>query len=154
MQRVVSSILIALILISQGLAALHPHSGITSGHSASELGRPHFHVHGSHSHGTPNHHAAEHRHNPEPEPAWPTSAIDAFSLHDEDAWYLSDSVVSTAQRSGDANTFNAFLSLPAVTFSGLSDSSGMLALDRHRFSAHQCSSARKLLFLRSVVMRC
>lgn len=154
MQRVVSSILIALILISQGLAALHAHSGITSGHSASELGRPHFHVHGSHSHGTPKHHAAEHRHDPEPEPAWPTPAIDAFPLHDEDAWYLSDSVVSTVQRSGDANTFNAFLSLSAVSFTGLSDSSGIPALDRQQFSPHQWSNARKLLCLRSVVMRC
>lgn len=151
MRSFVSSILILMILASQVLCAEHTHFGFTSEPTATKSGRPHFHVHGSHSHKSHNH-APGHRHNPKPELSAVTG--EPFPLHDSDAWYFPDSVSSTSRRLTTTNAIDCLLRHLAASFSEIIVPVESPGIDVRPDSARQWSTARIPLYLRSLAIRC
>lgn len=103
MRHVISSFLIPLILACQGLSGGHAHFEKSSGqlHSAS----PHFHIAGSHSHGSDHSHRSHHHHSNsdhESEGSW--IRIASATDHDADAYYFEDSFSSRHERSERLNS--------------------------------------------------
>ena len=148
MRRFMSSILILLILATQGLCVMHTHFGFTSEVTSSQSDRPHFHVHGSHSHD----HAPGHRDDQKPE--LPAVTGESFPLHDSDACYSPDSVSSTIQRSSNTDAIDYLLSDLAASSSEIIVSAESPALDVRAGSACQWSTARIPLYLRILAIRC
>ena len=151
MRSFVSSILILMILASQVLCAVHTHFGFTSEPTASKSDRPHFHVHGSHSHKSHDH-APGYRHDRKPELSTVTG--ESFPLHDSDACYFPDSVSSTSQRSSTTNAIDCLLSDLAASFSEIIVPVESPDIDVRPDSARQWSTARIPLYLRSLAIRC
>jgi len=151
MRRFLSIILIVMILATQGLAAIHAHFGMELSHTASHSGRPHFHVHGSHSHGSHEDHGA-HRHGEAP--VLPVVSGVHFPSHDSDAFYCTDSVVSLIQRSSGAKTLNFVLQELAVNAIGFVELKTSSALDGWPDRPRQWSNARTPLYLRDLAIRC
>ena len=150
MRLFVSKILILVILTCQGLVSGHAHSRITSGHSASHSGQPHFHVHGSHFHKS--HHRSGHHH--DDAPGMPAVTSVPFPLHDCHAFYCADSVVSLTQCSSFSETScfvlqelatDAVRFVPLEAFPALED---WADLPRH------WNTTRTALYLRDLSIRC
>lgn len=151
MQRFVSIILIVMILTSQGLVAIHAHFGTDFGHSASHCGRPHFHVHGSHSHSS--HHDSR-RHHHDDSADLPSVSDVQIPTHDSDAFYCTDSVVSPSQRTSGTERLNPVLRDLAVDAIEFVQINSFLALDVWPNAPRQWSNARTLLYLRDLSIRC
>ncbi len=152
MRRFLSIILIVMILTSQGLVAVHAHFGMDLTHTASHSGRPHFHVHGSHSHGS--HEDSGDHHHHDDAPILPAVSGVQFPSHDSDAVYCADSVLSRIRRSSTAETLDFVLlqlAVNAVEFVELKTSS---ALDGWSDTPRQWSNARTPLYLRDLSIRC
>jgi PhoPQ-activated pathogenicity-related protein len=151
MRRFLSIVLIVMILTSQGLCVVHAHVGMASSHSESHSGRPHFHVHGSHSHGS---HADSADHHHDDVPVLPAVTRVPCPLHDSDACYCADSVMSMIQRSSAAETLDFMLLELAVCRVGVVQSEAFSALDGWPAAPRQWSSARTPLYLRDLSIRC
>ncbi len=151
MRRFLSIILIVMILTCQGLVAVHAHFGMDLSHTASHSGRPHFHVHGSHSHGS-HEDSGDHRH--ADAPFLPAVSGVQFPSHDSDAFYCSDSVVSLVQRSSSAETLDFMLQELAVNAIGFVQLKAFSAPDGWPDTPRQWSNARTPLYLRDLSIRC
>lgn len=151
MRRFLSIVLIVMILTSQGLCVVHAHVGMALSHSESHSARPHFHVHGSHSHGS-HEDSADHHH--DEAPVLPAVSRVPCPLHDSDACYCADSVVSMIQRSSAAETLDFMLLELAVCRVGVVQSEAFSALDGWPAAPRQWSSARTPLYLRDLSIRC
>jgi hypothetical protein len=152
MRRFLSIILIVMILTSQGLVAVHAHFGMELSHTASHSGRPHFHVHGSHSHGS-HEDSGDHYHHDDA-PILPAVSGVQFPSHDSDAVYCADSVVSLIQRSRTAETLDFVAQELAVNALGLFQLKAFSALDGRPDAPRQWSNARTPLYLRDLSIRC
>ena len=147
----ISLMLIPIILTCHGLCAVHTHHGFAAELTSSQSDRPHFHVHGSHSHGSQEP-APGRSHNQKPEP--PAVTGDSFPLHDSDACFCPDSVSPTIQLSSTADAFDCILSDLASGSSEIIVSVGSPTLDVRPDSPRQWSNARIPLYLRSLAIRC
>ena len=151
MRRFLSTVLIVMILASQGLVAVHAHFGMELSHTASHSGRPHFHVHGSHSHGS-HEDTANHRH--DDAPVLPAVSGVPFPSHDADACYCVDSVVSMIQRSSAVETLDFMVLERAVDSVGVVQREAFSALDGWPDTPRQWSNARTPLYLLDLSIRC
>lgn len=153
MRRLVSSLLILMILASQGLCAMHVHVGSDRNHTDTHSGRPHVHSSNSHGH---QHHAHVHRdknaHRPDPVSAKLTDASDPQS--DSVPFYLPDPVNSQIGRSGCTELSEWLSSRLDYTVDGITVQVVSQALDGRQISPCQWSTARTPLYLRSLVIRC
>jgi hypothetical protein len=151
MRRVLSSLLIVILLITQGLCALHSHIGIDSDEHSGLERRPHFHAHGSHSHGS-HRHAAEHTHQTPTQSS--DSDPDSIPLHDTDAFYFADSICSSSPRLDTTLAISRLISDVFVKFDEyvVTSNSDVAAT----FWNHDASgvTARVPLFLRGCVILC
>jgi hypothetical protein len=153
MRRAISSFLIPLILACQGLSGGHAHFEMSSGqlHSASS----HFHVAGSHSHGSAHSHRSDHDHNKsdhESEGRW--IHIAAATDHDADAYYFEDTFSSCQPRSELLNS-NKQLAFGLVVVC-LTATTEIASRSNQiwRASHFSGSSARIPLFMRDRSIRC
>ena len=151
MRRFLSIILIVMILTSQGLCAVHSHFGMALSHSESHSGRPHFHVHGSHSHRS---HEDSVDHRRDDAPVLPAVSGVEFPWLDSYACYSADCVVSMIQRSGAAETLDFMLLELADYAVGSVPLKAFSALDGWPDAPLQWSNARTPLYLRDLSIRC
>ena len=151
MRRFLSSIVILMILASQGLCAVRTHIHFTSDPSYSGSVQPHFHVHGSHSHESHDR-TPQRRHDQKRER--PAVTGESFPLHDSDACYFPDSVSSTIERSSTADAIDYLLSDLAAGSLEIIAPVEHPALDAQPDSPRQWSTARIPLYLRSLAIRC
>ena len=153
MRRLVSSLLILMILASQGLCALHVHVGLDRNHTDTHSGRPHVHSSNSHGH---QHHGHVHRdrnaHRPDPVAAALTNVSDPES--DSVPFYLSDPVHSQISRSGCTELSEWLSGRLAYAVDGIIVAVVSQAIDGRQMLPCQWSTARTPLYLRSLVMRC
>ena len=151
MRRFLSIILIVMILTSQGLCSIHAHFGMALSHSESHSGRPHFHVHGSHSHGSHDD-SADHHH--DDAPVLPAVSWVQFPCEASDACYCADSVISMIQRSCAAETLDFVLLELAVNAADFVHIEVLSALDYWPDAPRHWSNARTPLYLRDLSIRC
>lgn len=152
MRRFLSIILIVMILATQGLVAIHARFGMDLSHTALHSGRPHFHVHGSHSHGS-HEDSGDHQHRDDALVVAAVSGVQ-FPSHDSDAFYCSDSVISLIQRSSAAETLDFVLLELAVNAIGFVELKSSPALDGWPDTPRQWCNARTPLYLRDLSIRC
>jgi hypothetical protein len=151
MRSLSSIFLIVMIVTSQGLCAIHSHLGMELSHTESHSGRPHFHVHGSHSHGS-HEDSADHHH--DDAPVLPAVSRVQSPWHDSDACYCVDSVVSMIQRSNAAETLDFMFLELSVSTVAVVQPEAFSALDGWPDAPRQWSNARTPLYLRDLSIRC
>lgn len=150
MRSFVSTILVVMILVCQGLSATHAHFGHPMEmtlHSA----RPHFHAHGAHSHGADRDTADDGRHQ---QPLVPAFNEDPFSQHDSDAFYCVDSVKCSLKRSNFKATSHSSLKHEDLGALRLLLPEAIPALAGRTVSPCQWSTARIPQYLRHLSIRC
>lgn len=150
MRRLVSSILILVILASQGLCIAHAHSEIGSKYTGVAAVRPHFHVHGSHSHKAHDHLPGHHHRQ---KPALPV-VTEPCPLHDADAFYVADSVGSVINRSSTPDAKEWLFSDLTFGVNGFGLPLENSALDIRPDWPCRWSIARVPLFLQRLAIRC
>ena len=150
MRRFLTSILIIAVFAMQSVSFSHVH--LPCGHEGGDhhSGRPHFHVHGEHSHAA-HHQESQHRNEHE----FAATLHEAHHVdHDLDACYLPDSLSSNAglTQSGDLRLLSVFtLDIVAKRF----DHHAFVPQPHVRqFAACSGSTARLPLFLRSLAILC
>lgn len=153
MRLIVSTILIVMILASQGVCVSHSHLGIAPGHAGTHSGLPHFH--GSHAHGEHGHvHEHGHKKNDDRQTAAPAITGHSVPLSDSAAFYFADSVSSQISRSSTVAFANWSVSKLDFMAKGIADPAVNFAPHDRRGSPHQWSTARSPRYLVSLAIRC